>query len=98
MAFAGLIDVQDRMLLNRSYTPVTSPNRARATFEIGETVGWDQAHDVLYAGRARHGCGPALALGIRKWPARLPWTMLAREEDQPDRPCRPARCSSRKPT
>jgi hypothetical protein len=50
MAFAGLIDVQDRMLLNRSYTTGHKSYRARATFEIGDAVGWDQAHDVLYAG------------------------------------------------
>src|SRR5256885_1977417 len=50
LAFAGLIDVQDRMLYNRSYTTGHKAHRARATIEIGEAVGWEAAHDVLYAG------------------------------------------------
>ena len=35
LAFAGLIDVQDRMLYNRSYTTGHKAHRARATIEIG---------------------------------------------------------------
>ena len=61
LAFAGLIDVQDRMLHNRSYTTGHKSFRARATIELGEAVGWDNAHHVLYAGV------PDLAVGPR-WP------------------------------
>jgi len=59
LAFAGLIDVQDRMLHNRSYTTGHKSFRARATIELGEAVGWDNAHHVLYAGV------PDLAVGPR---------------------------------
>jgi hypothetical protein len=50
LAFAGLIDVQDRMWHNRSYTTGHKGYRARATIELGEAIGWNDAHDVLYAG------------------------------------------------
>src|SRR5216683_2337206 len=50
LAFAGLIDVQDRSLNNRSYTTGHKSFRARATIELGEAIGWESAHDVLYAG------------------------------------------------
>src|SRR5438309_1687270 len=40
LAFAGLIDVQDRMWHNRSYTTGHKGHRARATIELGEAVGW----------------------------------------------------------
>jgi hypothetical protein len=59
LAFAGLIDVQDRMLHNRSYTTGHKSFRARATIELGEALGWDNAHSVLYAGV------PDLAVGPR---------------------------------
>src|SRR5712664_3065507 len=59
LAFAGLIDVQDRMLHNRSYTTGHKSFRARATIELGEALGWDNAHYVLYAGV------PDLAVGPR---------------------------------
>ncbi len=58
LAFAGLIDVQDRMLYNRSYTTGHKAHRARATIEIGEAVGWDDAHHVLYAGALDMAVGP----------------------------------------
>src|SRR5262245_19354190 len=58
LAFAGLIDVQDRMLHNRSYTTGHKSFRARATIELGEAVGWDRAHDVLYAGVPDMAVGP----------------------------------------
>src|SRR5256885_10649237 len=58
LAFAGLIDVQDRMLYNRSYTTGRKAHRARATIEIGEAVGWEAAHDVLYAGALDMAVGP----------------------------------------
>jgi hypothetical protein len=59
LAFAGLIDVQDRMFHNRSYTTGHKSYRARATIELGEALGWEQAHSVLYAGV------PDLAVGPR---------------------------------
>ena len=58
LAFAGLIDVQDRMLHNRSYTTGHKAYRARATIELGEALGWDAAHDVLYAGVPDMAIGP----------------------------------------
>jgi hypothetical protein len=58
LAFAGLIDVQDRMFHNRSYTTGHKGYRARATIELGEAIGWDQAHDVLYAGVPDMAVGP----------------------------------------
>ena len=59
LVFAGLIDVQDRMLWNRSYTTGHKAYRARATVELGGALGWDQAHHVLYA------CVPDMAVGPR---------------------------------
>ena len=58
LAFAGLIDVQDRMLYNRSYTTGHKAYRARATVEIGDAIGWDNAHHVLYAGALDIAVGP----------------------------------------
>jgi len=43
LAFAGLIDVQDRMLYNRSYTTGHKSYRARATIQLGTAIGWDDA-------------------------------------------------------
>lgn len=58
LAFAGLIDVQDRMLHNRSYTTGHKSYRARATIELGDAIGWDDAHHVLYAGVPDIAVGP----------------------------------------
>ncbi|HVB69315.1 MAG TPA: hypothetical protein VNE67_15820 [Acetobacteraceae bacterium] len=58
LVFAGLIDVQDRMLYNKSYTTGHKAYRARATVEIGNAIGWDNAHDVLYAGALDMAVGP----------------------------------------
>jgi hypothetical protein len=58
LAFAGLIDVQDRSFQNRSYTTGHKSFRARATIELGEAIGWDAAHDVLYAGALDLAVGP----------------------------------------
>jgi len=58
LAFAGLIDVQDRMLHNRSYTTGHKSFRARATIELGEALGWESAHHVLYAGVPDIAVGP----------------------------------------
>src|SRR5256712_4273124 len=58
LAFAGLIDVQDRMWHNRPHRPGHKGYRARATIELGEAIGWDQAHHVLYAGVPDIAVGP----------------------------------------
>jgi hypothetical protein len=58
LAFAGLIDVQDRAFQNRSYTTGHKAFRARATVELGEAIGWEHAHDVLYAGALDIAVGP----------------------------------------
>lgn len=58
LAFAGLIDVQDRMFHNRSYTTGHKAYRARATIELGEALGWGSAHGVLYAGVPDIAVGP----------------------------------------
>ncbi len=58
MCFAGLIDVQDRLLHNRSYTTGHKAYRARATVEIGNALGWDNARDVVYAGALDIAVGP----------------------------------------
>ena len=58
LVFAGLIDVQDRMYRNRSYTTGHKAYRARATVELGCALGWENAHDVLYAGALDIAVGP----------------------------------------
>ncbi|HEX8968023.1 MAG TPA: hypothetical protein VF937_09095 [Chloroflexota bacterium] len=59
LVFAGLIDIQDRMLFNRSYTTGHKAYRARATVELADAIGWSSAHAVVYAGV------PDLAVGPR---------------------------------
>jgi hypothetical protein len=58
LVFAGMIDVQDRMLYNRSYTTGHKAYRARSVVEIGNAIGWDNAHDVIYAGALDIAVGP----------------------------------------
>jgi hypothetical protein len=58
LVFAGLTDVQDRMLYNRSYTTGHKAYRARATVELGNLVGWEKAHDIVYAGVLDMAVGP----------------------------------------
>ncbi len=60
LVFAGLIDVQDRMLFNRSYSTGHKAYRARSTVEIGNAIGWDDpaSHHVLYAGALDIAVGP----------------------------------------
>ena len=58
LVFAGLIDVQDRMLYNRSYTTGHKSYRARAMIELGNALGWENAHDVIYAGALDMAVGP----------------------------------------
>ena len=65
LCFAGLIDLQDRVYLNRSYTTGHKSFRARATVELGNFVGWDNAHHVLYAGALDIARRPALVLDLR---------------------------------
>jgi len=57
LMFAGLIDVQDRTVFRQSFTTGHRSYRARATIELAETVGWENAHDVLYAGVLDLGVG-----------------------------------------
>ena len=58
MVFAGLIDVQDRLLHNRSYTTGHKAYRARSTVELGNALGWDNARNVIYAGALDIAVGP----------------------------------------
>jgi hypothetical protein len=58
MCHAGLMDVQDRALYNRSYTTGHKAFRARATVELGNFLGWDDAHNVIYAGALDIAVGP----------------------------------------
>jgi hypothetical protein len=60
MCFAGLMDVQDRILHNRSYTTGHKAYRARSTVEIGNAIGWDNraVHHVVYAGALDIAVGP----------------------------------------
>ncbi|WP_428486784.1 hypothetical protein [Rhodopila sp.] len=58
MCFAGLADVQDRLLHNRSFTTGHKAYRARSTVELGNALGWDNAHDVIYAGALDIAVGP----------------------------------------
>jgi hypothetical protein len=58
LVFAGLIDIQDRMLFNRSYTTGHKGYRARATVELGDLFGWDNAHSLVYAGVPDLAVGP----------------------------------------
>jgi hypothetical protein len=58
LVLAGLIDVQDRMLYNRSYTTGHKAYRARSVVELGNAIGWEGAHDVIYAGALDIAVGP----------------------------------------
>jgi hypothetical protein len=58
LAHAGLMDVQDRALYNRSYTTGHKAFRARATVDLGNLLGWDNAHNVVYAGALDVAVGP----------------------------------------
>ena len=58
LMFAGLIDVQDRMIFNRSYTTGHKSYRARAMIELGDYVGWENAHSIIYAGVPDIAVGP----------------------------------------
>jgi hypothetical protein len=82
LAFAGLIDVQDRMLYNRSYTTGHKAHRARATVELGEAVGWEQAHDILYAGVLDMAVGPRWHSAY-EMACQVSWLFLAEDDAKP---------------
>jgi hypothetical protein len=82
LAFAGLIDVQDRMLYNRSYTTGHKGYRARATIELGEAIGWDHAHDVLYAGALDMAVGPRWHSAY-EMACQVSWMFLAEDDAKP---------------
>ena len=58
MVFAGLVDIQDRMLYVTSYTTGHKSFRARATVELADAVGWDRAEPIIYAGAPDLAVGP----------------------------------------
>jgi hypothetical protein len=81
LAFAGLIDVQDRILFNRSFTTGHKSYRARATVELGDAVGWENARPIVYAGV------PDIAVGPRWYSSyemagEVAWTRLAEEDER----------------
>jgi hypothetical protein len=82
LVFAGLIDVQDRMLYNRSYTTGHKAHRARATVELGEAVGWDRARDILYAGVLDMAVGPRWHSAY-EMACQVSWLSLAVDEAKP---------------
>jgi hypothetical protein len=94
LLFAGLIDVQDRMLFNRSYTTGHKAYRARATIEVGDLVGWDSAyaHDVLYAGVLDMAVGPRW-YSAYEMACQIAWTRLAEPADQPTSSMQPSPAS-----
>jgi hypothetical protein len=79
LAFAGLIDVQDRALYNRSYTTGHKSYRARATIDIGNAVGWDDAHDVVFAGALDMAVGPRWHSAY-EMACQVSWLFLADDE------------------
>src|SRR5947209_8772800 len=82
LAFAGLIDVQDRMWHNRSYTTGHKGYRARATIELGDAIGWDNAHDVLYAGVLDMAVGPRWHSAY-EMACQVSWLFLAEDDAKP---------------
>jgi hypothetical protein len=82
LVFAGLIDVQDRMFLNRSFTTGHKAYRARATVELGGTIGWEQAHDVLYAGVLDMAVGPRWHAAY-EMACQVSWISLAEDDAKP---------------
>ena len=79
LAFAGLMDVQDRMLYNRSYTTGHKSYCARATIELGDAIGWDDAHDVVYAGALDMAVGPRWHSAY-EMACQVSWIHLAADE------------------
>ena len=58
ICFAGLIDVQDRILHARSYTTGHKAYRTRSVVELGNAIGWQKARNVIYAGALDVAVGP----------------------------------------
>ncbi|MGE0222651.1 MAG: hypothetical protein AB7F35_03010 [Acetobacteraceae bacterium] len=58
MCFAGLMDIQDRILHARSYTTGHKGYRARSVVELGNAIGWAKARNVIYAGALDIAVGP----------------------------------------
>jgi hypothetical protein len=79
LAFAGLIDVQDRMLYNRSYTTGHKAYRARATIDLGNAIGWDDAHAIVYAGALDMAVGPRWHSAY-EMACQVSWLCLADEQ------------------
>src|SRR2546426_1060784 len=57
-------------------------HRARATIEIGEAVGWDHAHDVLYAGALDMAVGPRWHSAY-EMACQVSWMHLAEDDAKP---------------
>ena len=81
LVFAGLIDVQDRMYYNRSYTTGHKAYRARATVQLVEAVGPRYEHSVFYAGV------PDIAVGPRwysnyEMAGEVAWRMLGEDDER----------------
>jgi hypothetical protein len=76
------MDVQDRMLYNRSYTTGHKGYRARATIELGQAIGWDGAHDVLYAGALDMAVGPRWHSAY-EMACQVSWMFLAEDDAKP---------------
>ena len=72
LVFAGLIDMQDRMLFNRSYTTGHKAYRARSTVEIGNAIGWDNRRRTTCCMPARW-IWPSGRAGIRPTRWRATW-------------------------
>ncbi len=81
LVFAGLIDVQDRMFMNRSYTTGHKAYRARATVELGEAMGWRDAHSVVYAGVLDIAVGPRWYSSY-EMAGEVAWTQLAEDDER----------------
>src|SRR5712692_8625126 len=70
------------MLYNRSYTTGHKAYRARATIEVGQAVGWDEAHDVLYAGALDMAVGPRWHSAY-EMACQVSWLYLAEDDAKP---------------
>ena len=70
------------MLYNRSYTTGHKGYRARATIELGEAIGWDSAHDVLYAGALDMAVGPRWHSAY-EMACQVAWVFLAEDDAKP---------------
>lgn len=81
LVFAGLINVQDRVLFNRSFTTGHKAYRARATVELAEAVGWEHARPVIYAGVPDMAVGPTW-YSAYEMAGEVAWIKLAEEEER----------------